>query len=91
MVFSVLRPIAGIACRTGKAHPARIIRLAEKLRQRMGSISFLIAQHAYQQGYYCIDALFRAIVLKIKVEPVNYMPIELLTKENVAFYRRMQL
>lgn len=58
---------------------------------RMGSISFLIAQHAYQQGYSCIDALFRAIVLKIKVEPVNYMPIELLTKENVAFYRRMQL
>ncbi len=58
---------------------------------RMGSISFLIAQHAYQQGYYCIDALFRAIVLKKKVEPVNYMPIELLTKENVDFYRRMQL
>ena len=58
---------------------------------RMGSISFLIAQHAYQQGYCCIDALFRAIVLKKKVEPVNYMPIELLTKENVEFYRRMQL
>ena len=58
---------------------------------RMGSISFLIAQHAYQQGYCCIDALFRAIVLKNKVEPVNYMPIELLTKENVDFYRRMQL
>lgn len=62
---------------------------AECLRQ--GSISFLIAQHAYQQGFSCIDALFRAIVLKKKVQPVNYMPIELLTKENVEFYRRTQL
>lgn len=62
---------------------------AECLRQ--GSISFLIAQHAYQQGYCCIDALFKAIVLKKIVHPVNYMPIELLSKENVDFYRRTQL
>lgn len=62
---------------------------AECLRQ--GSISFLIAQHAYQQGYGCIDALFKAIVLKTKIQPVNYMPIELLTPENVDFYRRTQL
>ena len=62
---------------------------AECLRQ--GSISFLIAQHGYQQGYCCVDTLFRAIVLKKKVQPINYMPIELLTKENVDFYRRTQL
>ncbi len=62
---------------------------AECLRQ--GSISFLIAQHGYQQGYSCIDTLFKAIVLKKKVQPVNYMPIELLSKENVDFYRRTQL
>ena len=62
---------------------------AECLRE--GSVSFLIAQHAYQQGFSCIDALFKAIVLKKKVQPVNYMPIELLTKENVDFYRRTQL
>lgn len=58
---------------------------------REGSISFLIAQHAYMQGYSCIETLFRAIVLKKKVTPVNYMPIELLMKENVDFYRRTQL
>lgn len=58
---------------------------------REGSISFLIAQHAYMQGYSCVDTLFQAIVLKKKVTPVNYMPIELLMKENVDFYRRTQL
>ena len=58
---------------------------------RLGSMSFIIAQHAFMQGYNCLDSLFKAIVLKKKVEPVNYMPIELLTKENVDFYRRTQL
>ncbi len=58
---------------------------------RNESISFLIAQHAYQQGYYCIDTLVRAIVLKQEVRAVNYMPIELLSKENVDFYNRLQL
>ena len=55
---------------------------------RQGSISFLITQHAYMQGYSCIETLFQAIVLKKEVTPVNYMPIELLTKENIEFYRR---
>ena len=32
-----------------------------------------------------------AVVLKKKVSAVNYMPIELLMKENVEFYRRNQL
>lgn len=58
---------------------------------RQGSISFLIAQHGYMQGYNCVDALFRAIVLKKEVTAVNYMPIELLTKENVDFYQRTQI
>lgn len=62
---------------------------AECLKQ--GSISFLIAQHGYQQGYFCVDALFRAVVLKKKIQTVNYMPIELLTPENVDFYRRFQI
>jgi len=58
---------------------------------RNGSISFLVAQHGYMQGYNCIEALFRAIVLKQEVNPVNYMPIELLTQENVDFYQRTQI
>ena len=58
---------------------------------RQGSISFLIAQHGYMQGYSCVDTLFRAIVLKKEVDPVNYMPIELLSKENINYYRRKNI
>ena len=58
---------------------------------REGSISFLIAQHAYMQGYYSIDALFRAIVLKTEVKAVNYMPIEILSRENIDYYQRTMI
>lgn len=58
---------------------------------RNGSISFLIAQHGYMQGYNCVYALVRAVVMKKEVNPVNYMPIELLTRENVDFYQRNQV
>ena len=58
---------------------------------RQGSISFLIAQHGYMQGYECIESLFNAIVLKKEVDPVNYMPIELLTRENIDYYRRKNI
>jgi LacI family transcriptional regulator len=58
---------------------------------RQGSISFLIAQHAYMQGYACVETLFDAIVLKKEVDPVNYMPIELLSKENIDYYRRKNI
>ena len=43
------------------------------------------------QGYACIQTLFDAIVLKKEVDPVNYMPIELLTRENIDFYRRKNI
>ncbi|WP_077195936.1 LacI family DNA-binding transcriptional regulator [Prevotella ihumii] len=58
---------------------------------RQGSISFLIAQHAFQQGYSSIETLFQAIILKKKVQPVNYMSIELLSKENMDFYHRTRI
>lgn len=61
---------------------------AECVRQE--SISFLIAQHGYMQGYNCVDALFRVIILKHEVNPVNNMPIELITKENINFYQKTQ-
>lgn len=55
------------------------------------SIDFLIAQHAYRQGYYCVKTLFDAVVLQHSVKAINYMPIELICKENADFYQRTEL
>lgn len=55
---------------------------------RRGTISFLIAQHGFMQGFKAVDALFRSLVLREDIRPVNFMPIELLSLENIDFYQR---
>lgn len=51
-----------------------------------GHISYLIAQRPEVQGVNSIRALFRHLVLKEKVELINYMPIDILIKENISYY-----
>lgn len=51
-----------------------------------GSIFFLIAQQPTLQGFDGIKALCDHLILKKEVARVNFMPIDLLTKENIEFY-----
>ena len=51
-----------------------------------GYITHLIAQRPEVQGFNCVRALFRHLVLKEKVEQINYMPIDILIKENIKYY-----
>ncbi len=58
---------------------------------REGSISFLIAQYAYMQGYSCVDTLFQCHRSEEEGDSGKLMPIELLMKENIDFYRTTRL
>lgn len=49
-------------------------------------ITHLIAQRPEVQGVNCIKALFRHLVLQEKNELINYMPIDILMKENIQYY-----
>jgi LacI family transcriptional regulator len=51
-----------------------------------GMISILIAQRPEDQGYQGIMALFNHVVLNKKIKRVNYMPIDILTRENIDYY-----
>lgn len=53
---------------------------------KQGSIFFLIAQHPILQGTNCIKTLCEHLILKKPVKRENFMPIDLLTKENIDFY-----
>jgi LacI family transcriptional regulator len=53
---------------------------------KRGSIEFLISQKPEQQGYLGVMTLFGKIVLKKDVQQVQYIPIDILTKENIDFY-----
>jgi len=52
-----------------------------------GSCEFLIAQHPHDQGLNCFRSMFNECVLRIKQKREHYVSIELLTKENIDFYK----
>ena len=52
-----------------------------------GSADFLIAQHPQTQGLNCFRSMFNTCVLKMTLPRDHYMSIELLTKENIDYYR----
>lgn len=51
-----------------------------------GLITYLIAQRPEVQGLNCIKALFRHLVLQEKIVSINFMPIDVLVKENIKYY-----
>lgn len=57
---------------------------AEYLKK--GIITFLIAQRPEEQGYQGIMSLFNHLVLKQESVKVQYVPIDILTSENLEYY-----
>ena len=57
---------------------------------RGGTIDFIIAQQPTLQGYSCIETLCNHLILRKPVDEVNYMPINLLSIENIEFYLNVQ-
>ena len=51
-----------------------------------GAVDFLIAQQPTTQGYSGIKSLCNHLIFKKEVKSCNYMPITLLSVENVDFY-----
>ncbi len=55
-----------------------------------GSINFLIGQRPEEQAYKAIKSLFDHIVLKKEIKKLNYSPIDIITKENIGFYKEFR-
>ena len=51
-----------------------------------GIVSHLIAQRPEVQGYNSVKALFHHLALIQVTEKMNYMPIDILIKENIDYY-----
>lgn len=49
-------------------------------------VQFLIAQQSKNQGYLSLMMLFKALFRKEKIDKVHFLPIDILSKENVNFY-----
>lgn len=53
---------------------------------RKDIITFLIAQRPEEQGYKSINSMFNSLLMKREVIKNQYLPIDILTKENLEFY-----
>ncbi|MDR0976340.1 MAG: LacI family DNA-binding transcriptional regulator [Prevotellaceae bacterium] len=53
---------------------------------RAGSVDFLIAQQPELQGYNAIKALADHLIFRKEVPPLQFMPIDLLSRQNIDFY-----
>lgn len=53
---------------------------------KSGEVSYLIGQRPGLQGYCGMKALCDYVVFKKAIDPVKYMPIDILIKENIDFY-----
>ncbi len=51
-----------------------------------GTISFLINQHPQEQGYQGVLNLFRHLVLREAVADIQYLPLDIVVKENARYY-----
>ena len=55
-----------------------------------GLVDFLICQRPEEQGYNAINKLFQHVLLKKVVQTENYTPIDIVTKENVDYYKEFK-
>ena len=63
--------------------------LIEKNRHLLkeGVISLLIGQRPEEQGYKSVRVLTDKLLLNINIDQINYMPIDILIKENIDYYK----
>lgn len=54
-------------------------------------VSFLLSQRSDMQGYNGVKALSNFLLFQEKTNQVNYMPIDILVKENIDYYKNVNL
>ena len=53
-------------------------------------ISFLINQNPVEQGFQGLVSLFNHLILKENVDQIQYLPLDIVVKENVSYYLKKQ-
>jgi len=56
-----------------------------------GIINFLIGQKPEDQGYKCAMAMFDFLLTGKLIEKINYSPIDIIMKENINYYKNINI
>lgn len=81
-----------VASKLDKIRKSRKIKLlgydlikANRMCLLNGNIDFIIDQQAQLQGYQGIQLIYQHLILKQKLNRINFMPIDIVTKENLMY------
>jgi len=55
-----------------------------------GVISYLIAQRPEKQAYFSVRDMFNELIFHKHEQKINYMPIDILLKENIEYYEQFK-
>lgn len=58
---------------------------------KRGAVGFLISQRPELQGYDAVKALCNLLAYGLRPQKVNYMPIDILIRENIDYYNNYKL
>jgi LacI family transcriptional regulator len=53
---------------------------------KQGIVSYLIAQRPEKQAYFTVQAMCKELIFKQEISQINYVPIDVLLKENIDYY-----
>ena len=89
LVFLLNKIEPSLACKTRLIGHDAIERNVNALKE--GKISFILSQRPELQGYDAIKALANFFLFKQSPQKTNYMPIDILIKENIDYYNNYKL
>jgi LacI family transcriptional regulator len=58
---------------------------------KMGVIDYLLNKHPREQCYHGLKMLYEFLVLRVPIPEKTYMPIDIIVKENVDYYKMLQV
>ena len=56
------------------------------IEMKNGNIDYLISQSPIYQGIKSVQALFDFLLNKKTTKPIQYVPLDIIIKENIDFY-----
>ncbi len=88
-VYKVVDALEGITNRSIKIVGFDLVDANLRYLQE-NKIDFLINQNPHDQGHLGVMSIFKTLILKETVEQIQYLPLDIVVKENVKYYLKKQ-
>lgn len=91
-IYELVELFESIACRDKKINLIGYDSIEKNVEAlKNDQVLFLISQRSTQQGYDAIKSLSNHLLFSKTINKINFMPIDILMKENIEYYKNYKL